>query len=177
MTQMMQDLLVLDSQESMCRELGSLLGLDDPVPSKVLVRAQVDDRFAMHLAMSRGRPELLRLHLNDPKNDEFGLPPTAYREAPIPRFTDRELLGKVASSLARWGSAGFKRLDPAVVESRLRACRACPNLSAPPDRLLYKVALVTTSDPRVCNACGCVASNKAKVATESCPLGIWGPAA
>jgi hypothetical protein len=176
MTPIMQDLLVLDSQDSMCRELGEALGLAGPVPAKVLVRAQYDDRFAMHLVMSRGRPELLRLHLEDPQNDEFESMATAKTEAAAPQFGNAELLGKVASSLTKWGRAGFKRLDEAVVESRLRTCHACPNLVDPPDRLLYKVALVVKSDPRVCNACGCVASNKAKVPTESCPIGAWGPA-
>ena len=167
MLELIQQFLLLDSSQAMCRELGSYLGLTEPVSPAVLRRAQTDDRFALHLVMSRGNQRLLQLHLNDPRNEKYAV------DAGTHEFTNRQLTGSMAKAVVRWGRKGFRKLDEAVVTARLEICRACPHLIEAPDRLIYKVKLGKKSDPRVCNKCGCVASSKVKIATERCPIGLW----
>lgn len=167
MIEVIQQLLLLDSSQTMCRELGQYLGLTEPVSPNVLRRAQIDDRFAMHLVMSRGSPKLLQLHLDDPRNEKYAVDPETYQ------FTNLKLAGSMANAVFQWGRKGFRRLDETVVKARLEICQACPHLIEAPDKLIYKVKLGKKSDPRVCNKCGCVASSKVKIATERCPIGLW----
>ena len=50
------------------------------------------------------------------------------------------------------------------------ACRACPHLVDPPaDRLLYKLSTGSPVERKICDACGCVASRKARLPSEGCP--------
>jgi hypothetical protein len=80
------------------------------------------------------------------------------------------LAARAGTALARWGSGGFRKVAPEVFAARFGACQACDHLVDPPDRVAYRVRLRQASDPRVCAACGCVASRKAALPTEHCPL-------
>jgi hypothetical protein len=168
MIPVMQELLALDSPEEMYREFGYYLGLGGPVSQTVFRRAQQDNRFALHLVMSRGNDRLLRLHLDDPRNHQYR---TDGNEKAI---SNLKLAGRLGAALYRWGREGFRTLDEAVIKTRLDMCQSCPNLIEPPNKLIYKVKLVKASDPRICQKCGCVASAKVKVPTERCPIGLWG---
>ena len=151
----------------MCAEFADMLGLDEPVPQEVLARARSDDHFARYLLRSRGHPTILAMLLNAPEN-------AAYREAqpsePTPDASNLTLMKKAGKATLKWAASGFRRVDDATLERRLAACRSCPHLKEPPDRLIYQVALVSRSDPRVCSACGCVASRKAAFPAETCPV-------
>jgi hypothetical protein len=181
MIEMMQDLLRLDSPLEMRRELGNYLGLEQPVSSAVLRRAQQDDRFALHLVMSRGSRDLVQLHLDDPRNERYAGDDDDEPHAEIVEeshdLSNLELVGGMAGAMFRWGRSGFRGLDEATAAARLETCQSCPHLVEAPDRLLYRVKMVKKSDQRVCRKCGCVAAAKVKVATERCPIGLWGPAA
>lgn len=181
MIEMMQDLLRLDSPQEMCRELGLYLGMERPVSLAVLRRAQQDDRFALHLVMSRGSRNLLQLHLDDPRNAQYAGGDDEQHAGvgeEARQFSNLELMGSMAGALLRWGRSGFRGLDEATASARLEICRSCPHLvEPPPNKLLYKVKLAKKSDQRICRRCGCVASAKVRVATERCPVGLWGPAA
>jgi hypothetical protein len=182
MIEMMQDLLRLDSPREMCRELGLYLGMEQPVSLAVLRRAQRDDRFALHLVMSRGSRDLMQLHLDDPRNAQYAREQDykgqhAGDGVEAREFSNVELMGGMAGALLRWGRSGFRGLDEATASARLEICRSCPHLVEAPDRFFYKVKLAKKSDQRVCGKCGCVATRKVKVATERCPVGLWGPAA
>ena len=167
MIEVIQQLLLLDSSQAMCQELGRYLGLAKPVSHAVLRRAQLDDRFAMHLVMSRGSQELRQLHLDDPRNKQYEV------DAETHEFTNLMLAGNLAHAVFQWGLKGFRRLDESTMKARLEICQACPHLVEAPDKLVYKVKLTKKSDPRVCNKCGCVASAKVKIATDRCPIGLW----
>lgn len=181
MIEMMQDLLRLDSPREMRRELGLYLGTEQPVSLAVLRRAQRDDRFALHLVMSRGSRDLVQLHLDDPRNAQYAGgdddEPRAEGEAETRQFSNLELVGGAAGALFRWGRAGFRGLNETAAAARLEICHGCPHLVEAPDKFLYKVKLVKKSDQRICHKCGCVAAAKVRVATERCPIGLWGPAA
>lgn len=168
MIPVMQELLALDSPEERYNELGRYLGLREPVSPAVFRRAQQDNRFALHLVMSRGNDRLLRLHLDDPRNQQYRM------DGDENAISNLKLAGRLGAALFRWGQKGFRTLDEAVMKARLDICQSCPNLIEPPNKLIYKVKLVKASDPRICQKCGCVASAKVKVPTERCPIGLWG---
>jgi hypothetical protein len=157
-------------RSAMRAELSRLLGLDEPVPSEVLARAREDDHYAGYLLRSRGHPELLELLLNAPRN-------VAWRdETPAPEAGDgaelssARLVAKAGAATLKWAATGFRKVDPKTLERRLAACDSCPHLRAASDRLVYRVTLSRRSDPRVCGACGCVASRKAALPGETCPV-------
>jgi hypothetical protein len=159
--------------EQLCAALGAALGLDEPVPIAVMRRAIVDKTFAFYLKNCRGNPRLLEVLFADPRNERYaGEEPAG--EQPVPPDTGTRssvaLAWQAGQAAARWGAAGFARVAPEVFEARFDACRQCEYLVEPPDRIVYKVRLRKESDPRVCAACGCVASRKAALPTESCPV-------
>jgi hypothetical protein len=143
--------------------LGALLGLDAPVADEVLGRAQADDRYAAYLIRSRNHPRLRDMLLNSPDNQTYRLAKTP--GAP----SSATLMMRASLAVMRWTTSGFRLVDPQTFERRLAVCQVCPHLQEPPARLVYKVALVASSDPRICGICGCVASRKARMSTERCP--------
>lgn len=64
------------------------------------------------------------------------------------------------ASLARWIAAGFPVVTEAELESRRAECDECPNL-----RHTLGIAH--------CGLCGCSATLKPWLATESCPARKW----
>ncbi len=163
MSKLLDELSRADSWEEVRAQFGELLNLDGPAPSAVVRRALEDDLFTHYLIVTRDDPKLLRVLLEDPRNQEY--------EQPVPEeeSSAADLLTRAAGALIRWGKAGFVQVDPATLERRWGACQTCPNLVAPPDRVLYRMVQVTRGDHRICVRCGCVASRKAKLPTERCP--------
>jgi hypothetical protein len=154
---------------TMCAEFADMLGLDEPVPPEVLARACSDDQFARYLLRSRGHSTILAMLMSAPGN-------AAYREAQpsdsatAPDISNLSLMKKAGKATLKWAASGFRRVDDETLERRLTACQSCPHLTEPPDRLIYQVSLLSRSDPRVCAACGCVASRKAAFPAEACPV-------
>ncbi|HUZ23528.1 MAG TPA: hypothetical protein VMV07_07170 [Streptosporangiaceae bacterium] len=135
----------------------------------------MDKAFAFHLMNCRGNPELLDVLFSDPRNrqyeDDRDEPPVPDEPAVAGNTpSSLALAWKAGQAAARWGAAGFSRVAPEVFEARFGACQRCEYLVEPPSRVVYKVKLRRESDPRVCAACGCVASRKAALPTESCPV-------
>jgi hypothetical protein len=149
--------------------VGRGLGLPGPVPGPVLRRMLAEPAFARDVAISRSAPGFLRALFDDPRTARYADPP-AEAAGPAER-SNAELLRSAAGALMRWGRTGFARVDEATFERRWSACQGCPNLGDPPeDRALYRVKLAGDVDRRVCGACGCVASRKARLPTETCPV-------
>jgi hypothetical protein len=162
------------SMDEVRAHLGAMLHLDGPVDEAVARRALDDERYAHYLVVTRENPRLLRTILDAATQE---LPPASGVDAPTspalpaspPRST-AQLLGSAATALARWGGAGFIHVDAETYERRWSACLACSNLVEPPPTVVYKLASgVLQGDRRVCAACGCLASRKARLPTESCP--------
>jgi len=49
-----------------------------------------------------------------------------------------------------------------IAEQRLALCDQCPHLCH-------------TMGARSCNLCGCFVNLKARMMSQSCPAGVWGP--
>lgn len=144
--------------EAFREELTRTLGLEQLIGEDVARAAAGDPIYAHHLRVCRSSPDLLRpLLANPPRIQE----PTA--------ASDLELMGKAAKALWSWRKAGFGKVDAATHERRWRACMACPHLAKAPDRALYRLTAPQEGDDRVCNLCGCVASRKVQLPTETCP--------
>lgn len=59
-------------------------------------------------------------------------------------------------------------MGPDIVEARLATCAMCPHYD---DGICKDVVDPVTSE--TLRGCGCIVSVKAKLATESCPQGLW----
>lgn len=164
---MLDQLQVLEnakSWEDMCAQFGKYLGLERPVPEPILRRAMMDKKFAYYLLTSRNQPGMLKILFSDPRNKDYEA--TSEGE----ERTNFEIISKAARSLVQWGKSGFTQVDQQTYDRRFGACQACPHLVEPPGQWVYKIKLSKKSDGRVCSACGCVASRKARLQTESCPV-------
>ncbi|MEG8232636.1 hypothetical protein [Pseudomonas orientalis] len=140
-----------------CQAFGAFLGLDEAVQPVVLRAALADPVYARKLVGSRGSTETIRYLLERAP---------AVTDTPA-EYSDTELVASAVKAIARWAAAGLKRVDEKVYARRIAACQACEHLQAPPRRLIY--GLLSSDDGRVCGLCGCVASKKALLPTESCP--------
>jgi hypothetical protein len=161
------------SEGELGERLGVFLGLTTAAPLPVVRRAIIDPRFCGYLVASRGRPDVLKVLCADPANGNYEDEPLETVAAPARVATERSNLSlviKAGVAVARWAASDFSRVDDTTFEARFNACVRCDQLVAPPDKFLYKVRLSARSDQRVCNACGCGAARKAKLATEHCPL-------
>ncbi|UPJ53426.1 hypothetical protein IVB30_20180 [Bradyrhizobium sp. 200] len=153
--------------------MGDLLGLDEPLPAAALRRALVEDDYCVALFAQRGVPLRIGELVNDPGNDRFELP-NDKKDPALPCSDARvhstvELMVKGGKALGQWTLSGFETVDSATFERRFDACQRCPELSASPNKWIYKVALSAASDDRICGACGCIAIRKARLPTEHCP--------
>lgn len=113
---------------------------------------------------ARGFPRALEVLLANPPEvpeQEVGA------DEPRPRPGNRELLAEAAGAFARWARSGFQRVSHEQRERRLRACAGCDHLSAPPNRMLYRLTMAREN--AVCGRCGCPVARKASLATETCP--------
>ncbi len=153
------------SWNDMRKAFGNFLGIKDPVPSAVLNRARQDDKFTIYLIRSCHNETLLQLLFDAEANKKFE--PSSLE---VVEFSNTELVSKASKAMFTWAKTGFRKIDEATFEKRINACHACEHLVTHPDQLSYKVALIKRSDPRICELCGCIASRKARVISESCPL-------
>ena len=68
----------------------------------------------------------------------------------------KEIYEHMLQAVKKWKEAGFPLTPEAAYHARLKVCRVCPE---------YQWFQ--------CKQCRCVIYSKAKLATESCPLGLW----
>ena len=141
--------------------LGEILGLDDPVPQRVLLTALTDSNYAHNLLVRRGsREELLA----------FIQTSTA---AVMPQGRDRdnrELLISFREAMLRWARIYFTVVDAETRARRTTACEGCEHYSDAPATLLYRIAEPFRSGPRkICGLCGCLLSKKILMPAERCP--------
>lgn len=165
------------SPEELQAQFAEYLGTADPVPIGVILHAVEDQYFRSNLMLCRNRPDMLRSLFSNPKNVEFE---EQYRsesklggdtQAELPgQHGTLELLGRASKAVFSWAKVGFANVDMATFERRFSACQGCDMLSDPPTKMIYKLVKTKHTDPRICGACGCVASRKARMASESCPL-------
>ncbi|MBO9545434.1 hypothetical protein [Caulobacter sp.] len=173
MNAIFRQLEAADDSAALCAELSELLGLTKPVPEEVLARARADDHYANYLLRSRGHPDLLEVLLRSPgnaayRNDQSATAETASTDTLS--HSNLALAAKAGAAALKWAAGGFKQIPQETLERRLAACEACPNLMPAPGLLIYKVALSSRSDQRICGACGCTASRKASLPDEACPV-------
>ncbi|MFK8103121.1 MAG: hypothetical protein AB8G15_11370 [Saprospiraceae bacterium] len=178
MLKIIKELEAAGSWNKMRKELTKLLGMEEMISSAVLRRAREDDKFASYLMMSRHSLDTLSLFLNSPKNAAYEI---SLEEI---KHTNVDLAKRATKAIFNWGKSGFKKVDEAVFDARFSACEQCEYLKDAPDKLAYQVTLSRKSSNKICGACGCTASKKAWLATESCPVAdpikegynLWGEA-
>lgn len=164
MNELMEDLKNAGSWGEMLEQFQVFLGSEKPVPPAVLRRALADDMFAHYLIVCRNHQPHLTSLFNDPRNRTYERPDDIEEKSSI------LLAAKAAKAFMKWGKAGFSQVDEETFEQRFSACESCEYLVQPPKKLIYKLVASKRSDQRVCSACGCVASRKARLSTESCPV-------
>jgi hypothetical protein len=149
-----------------CRQFADILGLDGPVTEKVLMTALENETYARNLLISKESPQLLKRLLDNPPK-----PRSSNQE-----FSSINLIGKAAGALLRWGSTGFTKAGPTMIERRETACLACPHLAEPQGVLQnivpsagLKEAAGYRTGKKVCGLCGCNVSNKIRLVSEHCP--------
>ncbi|MEV5043494.1 hypothetical protein AB0N20_02055 [Streptomyces griseoincarnatus] len=150
------------------------IGLPHPLPAPALRRAMVEDTYCFVLLAFRGNQQRLRELVDHPDNRPYELredsaPATAGTQTATANRSTAGLVVEAGKALNRWAAAGFRTVAPETYERRTAACAACPELTEPPVKWVYKVAMAKASDDRVCGACGCVASRKARLVSERCP--------
>lgn len=138
-------------------------GIDEVVEPEV-IQAFLDDPLDMHhLLVCRDVPELRALLLREVRR-KVAATHLAGNPESLTTLTSR-----LSAALMKWAKSGFVKLTPARLEARWAACQACPNLVHPPPRGAYHLVARVTEESRVCALCGCVAAQKVKLPTESCP--------
>lgn len=151
-----------------CRTFAYMLGLEQPVSEAVLMAAVDEPGYARSLLQAVNKPERLNDLLN---NSPFSQP------SKTNTYTATKLLTKASSALMKWALSGFPTVPKATLQKREEACLACPNLTAPAHRLQQLSASATPrteigmrTGNKTCSACGCVITNKIRLATETCPV-------
>lgn len=140
--------------------LGTLLGLDGPVPSDVLMAALASDSYARGLLRSRRHPAALKVLLASPPRRAAAKDVEA-TEA-LPRVGPLALVGQGARALLAWSRSGFTTTDPDERQRRIEACLRCPYHQPP-------TAGDGQHDLGTCGHCGCPLSRKVAMSSESCP--------
>lgn len=152
------------SWDQVRKEFSEMLEMDGLVPENVLKRAIADEKFASYLISMKGKPNYLDMMFKDPKNKAYDDQPAAKQN-----LTNLGLVKKAAGAMLNWAKSGFKTVDAATFEKRFSTCKGCEHFAEAPDLAMYKVTIVKDLDSRICSLCGCVASRKAKLASENCP--------
>lgn len=144
-----------------------MLGLEEPVSEAVLLCAVESPSYARSLMNAMNQPARL--------NDLLTNPP--HLRGTKATFSNANLVAKAGTALMKWAVAGFPTVSKSVLETREDACLACPELKAPTNTLQQLTASSSVSEKigrrtgnKSCQACGCVITNKIRLATESCPL-------
>lgn len=149
----------IETPASLSKMLAAALEWPTELPEEIVHRA-ANDRFFLHqLIGNRQSPEVIAA-LIGPAADSS----RPWRTPP----SSPEMMLRASKALLRWARAGFGTVDRETFERRQAACRACPNLTAPGDRIVHKLFPGRT-DNRVCDLCGCAIERKAQLPTEDCP--------
>lgn len=147
----------LSSIDEGCRQLGQVLGLNEPVPASVLMSALSSEEYARNLLTCRKEPAFLQMLLNNPVRPSRPMEET--ESSPV------EMLKSASVALARWSQVGFSTASEAVFAARLRACLACPHIRQAADAALNKLLKTRAT----CGLCGCDVEKKARMNSEKCP--------
>jgi hypothetical protein len=171
----LQELLDIKDSGSlpeMCSLLGDFLGLQEPVPTCVLLRAVSDPTFAADLITCRQAPDFLNALFDDPRTRAYESSPDAAPSS----LSSRQLVGRAAEAFMRWGKAGFSTVDAETMERRENACLVCPNLRDPELALQKLISgkvmpgkIGSRTGNKICSLCGCNAGRKLRLPTEACP--------
>ncbi len=163
---MIQELIQIkesDSLDAVCARFGEFLGLNQPVKTNVMKRVLEDQLFAHDLISCRNTPGFLSVLLNDPVNNQYEV------SHEVEDHSTLELTSRITKALINWGKAGFSKVDPKIYTKRMSACEGCSHFVEPPRKLIYKLIKKVNKEAKICNLCGCVASRKALLPSESCP--------
>ncbi|MGC5698870.1 hypothetical protein J4P02_01570 [Pseudomonas sp. NFXW11] len=152
----------LRSIEDGCRQLADILELSNPVAPEVLIAALQSEEYARNLLICRRTPAFLDNLLANPVR-----PPPATEPEPKLEQSAVALMKQASGALARWGSVGFSVVDDGLLEQRLGACLACPNLRPSDDAASALHRLLKTRAR--CALCGCDVEKKARMSSEHCP--------
>ncbi len=147
----------LNSLEDGCKELGGILGLNEPVKLSILIGALRNEEYANNLLTCRNTPVLLQTLLNSPP------------EYDIDKLEDNKstasLLMTASLSLAKWAKAHFTIAQKEVIARRRAACIKCPNIRSASGNAVYKAI----NSQAICSLCGCDIEIKTRFNSESCP--------
>ncbi|HTL82942.1 MAG TPA: hypothetical protein VL651_14610 [Bacteroidia bacterium] len=153
-----------------CRTFAYMLGLDEPVPERVLTAAIENTGYMRRLLASTNNIPALYDLLNNP-------PSPVVRNS----FSNSELIAKAGKALMKWAVSGFPTVSKEQLKKREDACLSCPNLSEATHSIQRFSASADVTEKvgwrtgnRACASCGCVVHNKIRLATESCPEHISG---
>lgn len=162
-----------ESLAEKCQTFAYMLGLEEPVSETVLIAAIESPAYARNLMQAMNKPVRL--------NDLLTNPPHLEGAKPTNNFTHGRLIAKAGAALLKWAGAGFPTVSKSTLQRREDACLACPNLTAPASTLQQITASSVVRDEigkrtgnKSCSACGCVITNKIRLATESCPVAADG---
>ncbi|MBI3511857.1 MAG: hypothetical protein HY064_14445 [Bacteroidetes bacterium] len=154
-----------------CQAFAYMLGLDEPVPERVLESAVENSGYMRRLLLSKDNIPVLYDLLNNPPGN--GTTKNS--------FSNAQLISKAGKALMRWAVSGFPTVSKEKLKTREDACLSCPNLVDPVSnlqRFSAPASAGTTIGTRTgnmsCSSCGCVVQNKILLATESCPEHIAG---
>ena len=81
---------------------------------------------------------------------------------PVAKPTAIGMAISASKSLKSWAESGFQKAPQIIIDDRLSICKKCDFWDAS--------ALNNTGR---CLKCGCSTWAKIKLATESCPIGLW----
>ena len=177
----LEELKDVQSMPELQARFAEFLELDKAVPLGAIYHALEDQYYRHNLILCRKRPDMLAQLLAHPKNADYELAANTRSEkttqkrvtSAAHKAVDRsnlELAAKAGKAIFKWAKSGFARVDEETFQRRFGACESCDQLTAAPEKLVYKLTRSKRSDQRVCSACGCVAARKAGMASESCPL-------
>jgi|GEM_PF-561325 len=172
-----------ESVEEGCRKLAQFLKLEKPVSRDVFVSMVEDSTYAANIIMTRHSGNFLNHLLASPPHRFTAEGDSMLAQGKIIERSNTQLLKKAAQSLLVWTGSGAQLASDEVYQSRLSACAACPHYIEPPKKLIYKAAALLATrtstekstgkskskSNKMCNLCGCITANKAKLATEFCP--------
>ena len=168
-TTIIPDFRNLANVEQGCELLGRYLGLDRPVSRQVFVCVIDNPTYATALFTSRRAPAFRDHLLSNPEVCERVEQPQT-DETPQ-NLSSAALLLKAAKSFVSWGRNGFKTADDALYVARLAACERCQHHVTPERKVAYQIAAALTggtASRKICDLCGCVTQNKARLADERC---------
>ena len=144
----------MTSRERVADQLGLPL---EQVSDSLLAKIADDPTYLHHLYVCRSDPEMFKIVLREASHSSTDIP-----------YGTGALMARAMSALARWAASGFERVEAEEYQRRLEICHSCKHLSAPSDRLAYKL-LSPRGERSICGLCGCDVRRKAWLITERCP--------